>query len=206
MRKRNLRLPTHESQLLKLLRFLVKTLECDRVKIMFQCDIHIKVKDVFVDGIWPCGNIATHISLPIKKMIAYFLDADLLRMILSGVMLIHKFIHLALPTNDLCLGYSFNLPLLKNTIKEVKWLPPPVNLFKLNINDSSYGNLNQSSFGVLIHDILGQWIISFLGYCGNITYLNAELIITKVVYSLHPHAPLTNIICDFIQCPWDLQF
>lgn len=57
----------------------------------------------------------------------------------------------------------------------VKWEPPPLNVIKINIDGSSFGNPDSSGFGGLLRDALGNWLLRYLGSCGFSTNTTAEL-------------------------------
>lgn len=80
--------------------------------------------------------------------------------------------------------------------KEVKWLPPPVASYKLNVDGSSLGNLGRCGFGGIIRDQNGQWCSGFSGFCGFSTNINAELLAIYHGLKLAWQNGFTPLICE----------
>jgi ribonuclease HI len=57
----------------------------------------------------------------------------------------------------------------------VKWTPPPLGWFKLNIDGSSLGNLGLAGGGGVIQNHLGEWVRGFSRAIGFTTSVQAEL-------------------------------
>ena len=58
---------------------------------------------------------------------------------------------------------------------QVKWLPPPLNWFKLNSDGSSMGNPGLAGGGGIIRDSVGRWVKGYARAIGVTTSVAAEL-------------------------------
>lgn len=82
------------------------------------------------------------------------------------------------------------------TIREVKWNPPPENYIKLNVDGSSFGNPGRSSFGGIFRNSYGEWMWGFSGFCGISTNLNVELLAIYHGLDMAWKAGYKFVICE----------
>lgn len=82
--------------------------------------------------------------------------------------------------------------------KEVRWIPPPENFYKVNVDGSSIGNPGKPGFGGSFRNVAGEWICGFSGFCGVTTCLNAELLAIYHALNLGWNKGFRLVICELI--------